>query len=454
MNSLTETSEFKRLVADFFSDPNRRRKFEKDAVVIGQGKFNDTLYMVISGRLTGIFENPEGNRFRMFTAGPEMFVGVYSFFSGTFQGSSTVTAAEPSEVAFIHYRDIEEKIQAQDCLASRFMPVIMDEMLYRQRRLQKIYQEKEQTLRKLMHSKQMASLGQMAAGISHELNNAIAVIERNAQWLSKHVQNLLKKTAPDTYRFADIGMQKGRSLSSREARRRGHDLQQKILLTDNIVRRLAQIDMPDNALAEAAGNSQLNAEQILENWEIGAAFHDVLIAVRQAIHVVGSVKILGAGVPPQSDPVDLNESLQETLALMRSPLHGIKVRLDLKNGPKITANRGELVQIWTNLIRNACESMTQARVATPELGIATRVCGRYLQVCIKDNGPGITPEMLSKIFQPDITTKVSGLSFGLGLGLAIVSRLVDNCHGSISVESEPGKTLFKVELPMGGISGE
>ncbi len=62
--------------------------------------------------------------------------------------------------------------------------------------------------------------------------------------------------------------------------------------------------------------------------------------------------------------------------------------------------------------------------------------------------------MLSKIFQPDITTKSGGLSFGLGFGLAIVARLVDNYHGTLSVESQPGKTQFKVELPMGGISGE
>ena len=205
MKTLTETTEFKQLITDFFSDPNCRRKLKKDDVIIRQGNFNDTLFLVISGRLVGMFENADGNRFNMFTAGPEMFVGVYSFFSGTFQGSSTVTAAEPSEVAFIRYGAIEGKMKGRDCLSSRFMPVIMNEMLYRQRRLQKIHQEKEQTLRRLMHSQQMASLGQMAAGISHELNNAITVIERNAQWLSKHVQDLLERSAPDTCRFAKIG---------------------------------------------------------------------------------------------------------------------------------------------------------------------------------------------------------------------------------------------------------
>ncbi len=454
MNSLMETPESKRLVADFFSDPDRRRRLDKDDVIIRQGEFNDTLYLVISGRLTGFFENPDGKRFKMFTAGPEMFVGVHSFFSGTFRGSSTVSAAEPSEVAFLHYRDIEGKMKAQDCMVRRFLPIIMNEMLYRQRRLQKINQEKEQTLLKLMRSKQMASLGQMAAGISHELNNAITVIERNAVWLCKHVQDLLKESAPDTFRFVEIGMQKGRSRSSREVRRRGEELQRKVSLAEDMARRLAQIDMPDDALIEAVENSPQDVEHIVENWELGAAFHDVLIAARQAVHVVGSVKMLGAGVPPRGGPADLNESLREAMSLMRSSLHGIKVRLELVDAPPIAANQGELVQIWTNLIRNACESMTQSRVSGAELNITTRVCGRHMQICIQDNGPGIAPEMLAKIFQPNITTKVSGLSFGLGLGLAIVARLVDNCQGSISVESKPGKTLFKVELPMGGISGE
>ena len=201
------------------------------------------------------------------------------------------------------------------------------------------------------------------------------------------------------------------------------------------------------------GNSRQKAEHILENWEIGAAFHDMLIAARQAVHVVGSVKTLGAGSPLRSDLVDLNESLREALALMRNLLQGVTVRLDLIDEAKIAANRGELVQIWTNLIRNACESMSLSCIATPELNIITRARGRHLQISIQDNGPGIVPEMLGKIFQPDITTKVSGLSFGLGLGLAIVARLVDNYHGSLSVESKPGKTLFMVELPLGGISG-
>jgi hypothetical protein len=92
------------------------------------------------------------------------------------------------------------------------MPVIMNEMLYRQQRLQEIHQEKEQALRKLMHSRQMASLGKWPPASPMNSNNAISVIERNAQWLSRHVLELLKRSASDTYRFAEIGIQKGRVL--------------------------------------------------------------------------------------------------------------------------------------------------------------------------------------------------------------------------------------------------
>ncbi|MCB0298951.1 MAG: histidine kinase, partial [Calditrichaeota bacterium] len=67
---------------------------------------------------------------------------------------------------------------------------------------------------------------------------------------------------------------------------------------------------------------------------------------------------------------------------------------------------------------------------------------------VEDNGPGIPEDIRANIFQPNFTTKVEGLSFGLGLGLTIVQRLVDSYSGKISVTSKPGKTVFKILLPV------
>jgi hypothetical protein len=97
--------------------------------------------------------------------------------------------------------------------------------------------------------------------------------------------------------------------------------------------------------------------------------------------------------------------------------------------------------------------MSQGGTKSPQIDITTLRQGRRLQIRIRDNGPGIAPEILPRIFQPDVTTKINGLSFGLGLGLAIVERLVVGYHGTISVESSTEKTLFTVEFPLGDPDG-
>ncbi len=85
----------------------------------------------------------------------------------------------------------------------------------------------------------------------------------------------------------------------------------------------------------------------------------------------------------------------------------------------------------------------------PELVIKTSMDEKDIRVDIQDNGLGIEPDILPRIFQTNMTTKVDGLSFGLGLGLAIVERLADSYNGRVSVESVPGITVFSVVLPIG-----
>lgn len=452
MKNLTETETLQALIRDFFSDDHFKRRVKKGEAIIRQGRFNDTLYLVTRGQFEGLVDNPSGSPFSIFTAEKGMFVGVYSFFSGSFVGSSTVTAVAESEVAFIRYQDFESRMKSRECLYSRFMPVIMNEMLLRQKRLQQIYQEKEKAHRRLLHSQEMAALGQLASGISHELNNSITVVERNAQWISNKVLDLLNRPDPDIGHFTQMGIERGRTLSSREVRERKKRLLKELKLEEDIVRKLVQIDIPDDMLLKEAGTAG-RAEQLLESWEIGVALHDALLAARQAGHVVKSVKALGAARSRREEKIDINETIRESLTLMRSLLHGIRVNTDLGDIPEISANSGELVQIWTNLIRNACESMSQAGTKSPQIDIITLRQGRRLQIRIRDNGPGIPPEILPRIFQPDMTTKINGLSFGLGLGLAIVERLVVGYHGTISVESSTEKTLFTIEFPSGDLNG-
>jgi len=116
------------------------------------------------------------------------------------------------------------------------------------------------------------------------------------------------------------------------------------------------------------------------------------------------------------------------------------------------STRSELNQVWTELIENALEAMSSTsagdEVAVPRgtLRLKTGRLGELVTVEIWNDGPGIPPEIASRIFEPFYTTKPPGQ--GLGLGLDSVTRIVQKHNGSVSVDSKPGATCFQVRLPI------
>jgi signal transduction histidine kinase len=146
-----------------------------------------------------------------------------------------------------------------------------------------------------------------------------------------------------------------------------------------------------------------------------------------------------------AEPVDLAQSLSNTVAVLKSKARAKSIAVSVQlepDLPRVRGFAGELNQIWGNLIDNALDAVSQAgRVDI----LAGRRDGRIV-VRVADNGPGIPVEIRERIFEPFFTTKPAGL--GSGLGLDIVRRLVQHNDGEIEVESEPGKTEFRVSLPI------
>jgi signal transduction histidine kinase len=144
-----------------------------------------------------------------------------------------------------------------------------------------------------------------------------------------------------------------------------------------------------------------------------------------------------------AEPVDLVQSLGNTVAVLRSKARSKSASIAVELEPKLPLVRGfggELNQIWVNLIDNALDAIPkEGRVEV----LAVRDGNRVL-VRIVDNGPGIPADIRDRIFDPFFTTKPMGL--GTGLGLDIVRRLVRHNDGEIGVESRPGRTEFRVLL--------
>jgi signal transduction histidine kinase len=142
--------------------------------------------------------------------------------------------------------------------------------------------------------------------------------------------------------------------------------------------------------------------------------------------------------------VDLRELLTSTLVMMSGKLQGYEIVKDFDPElPQIPAYAAELNQVWTNVIDNAVSAMGGSGTLT----IRTRRDGAYAVVEIGDTGPGIPEEIRRRIFEPFFTTKPIGE--GTGLGLDISWRIiVKKHHGDLRVESEPGRTVFKIVLPL------
>jgi len=440
------------LIDIYFSDPNRVLKLPENTYLFKQDQFNDRLFLVKEGKLRGFGINPDESEVDFFTATPYMFVGVNSFFS-TSKTMTNVVALEDSVVAYIGYKDAVYLAGGNASLSEQFLPVIVSELTIRQTRMMEIGAENEKTLKKLIQSEKLASLGQMAAGIAHELNNAIAVLEKNTAWLGEQVAKIIQSHTPDMLEYFRKGMTEGRSLSNNEIRLREKEYRKIFKLTEDAAEMLAQTSLDESDLAKLGNRIEESAPLIGTFWEAGATIKDMLVAAQHATYVVKSVKELGVHRSQRDQKIDVNETLKEALTLLQSDLRKINVDLHFSTLPAIIANAGELIQVWSNLIKNACESLVQGNIVDPLLEVATYEENGKIIVRIRDNGPGIPGEIKHKIFQPNVTTKKEGLSFGLGLGLPIVQRILDDYGAKIVFESEPGNTTFTISIPTGDVHG-
>jgi len=435
------------LIKTYFSDPSKRIKLEKGEVLIEEGGFNDRLFLVLQGYLKGYVKTPDKGNFELFQAPRHKFVGVYSFFSKTFISSARVVAEEDSEVAYI---DPNIKIVPSDkgnSLFEQFMPVVVSDLAQRQQDEQKMGYEKERALKKLIQSERLASLGQMATGIAHELNNAIVVLERNTHWLCENCAQMLQNNYLEGYKYFRKGLTKGRELSTRDIRNQKKTIKKKFSLKEDEADKLAVMGIEEQSIEDILPNNKESIDDIYHYWLLGISFHDMKVAAQLGTNVVTSVKALGGQKSIQKERCDLNETIKKALTLLSSPLRGFQLSLSLSDLPYIFINKSDWVQVWTNLVKNSIESLNNSDIDNKIIEISSYSKNNNIFVTVQDNGPGIPGDIQEEIFKPNFTTKEKGLEFGLGLGLVISERIIRSYKGDIFLDSQPGKTIFTIKIP-------
>lgn len=324
--------------------------------------------------------------------------------------------------------------------------------------------------RSLRQSEKMATLGTLAAGIAHELNNPAAAMNRAAIQLQGAFKNYeqTEKMLQDS-KLSDAEMTS--YLNLKLWIEQHTDVQSTLTA-------LTRLDQ------EAAVEDWLEAHSVSNPWEIASEIvmlgisPDYLdsIALQVRPQVLGSILIFAlASVPVYSLTTEINEGskriseivtamksysyldqapiqninihegINSTLVILRSKLStGITINREFATDlPAITAYGSELNQVWTHLIDNAVDAMG----GKGEITIRTKREGNYIAVEIEDTGPGIPTEIQSRVFDPFFTTKPPGK--GTGLGLATTYGILTEKHkGQIHLRSRPGCTVFTVLLPI------
>jgi len=216
-----------------------------------------------------------------------------------------------------------------------------------------------------------------------------------------------------------------------------HELRNPLTSVQTFTALLGEQHPDPEALHEFSAVVQRDVSRIASIVENVSAFAESNVVAMTAVHVPDVLQTVADIVRPE---------LQRT---------GVKLELPAAAVPAVRGNNSQLLQVFLNLTQNAIQALDGREGGRITFGLDTRVAGvpkPLLYVTVADNGPGIDPAVLPRVFEPFTTTKATGArtgKHGMGLGLAIVKRIVQHHHGDIDVSSEVGRgTTFRVQLPL------
>jgi signal transduction histidine kinase len=421
-------------------------------VLFTEGSLGSEAYVIQSGQIE-IFKQTEGREVQLSVRQPGEVIGEMALLEAAPRMASGRALADSSLLEISH-ENLDRLLNTSPATTRTMLHTVTARL--------------RDTTLMLNQSEKLAELGTLSAGIAHELNNPAAAARRGADHLREALERL--QTAQlqlGQLRLSAIQVQELSTLLG-EARRSGaHPLQ-----LDPVTRSDRQADLEDWLDEHAVENGWELAPQLLlagfdasRLADLSGSFPADLVGVvirlvGETAAIAGLLEEIGQGTAHISEivkalksyvyldqapvqDVDLHEGLEDTLVMLRHKLkQGVSVRREFAPDlPRITAYGSELNQVWTNLIDNAIDAMD----GHGELVIRTRWQSPWAVVEIQDSGPGIPPELQSKLFSPFFTTKPLGK--GTGLGLNISYNIVHKHKGEITVTSRPGETCFEVCLP-------
>lgn len=274
------------------------------------------------------------------------------------------------------------------------------------------YRHLKESQAQLIQSEKMASLGQMVAGVAHEINTPLGYVRNNVELTRSAIIEVRKILSAFESVFT-------------------------LILSGTADENILQTEI------ETLGQMRTDFYEINPLDDLDQLFEDTLYGIGQISEIVLSLKNFSRLDQAAVANVNVNQCIENTLIIAKNVLkHKCEVIKQFGELPSISCSPSQINQVFLNLLTNAAQAIEQYGTIT----INTWNEGNYVYASVIDNGKGIPTENLSKIFDPFFTTKPIGQ--GTGLGLSIVYNIIEQHRGRIQVESNLGKgTQFTVSLP-------
>ncbi len=274
--------------------------------------------------------------------------------------------------------------------------------------LESTVKELRTTQQQLIQSEKMASIGQLAAGVAHEINNPIGYSISNLSMLSEYVDSFL-------------------------------------MLDDLMLTHLPSLASHDVAQAYQKLREQEDIDYI--RGDVKSMLAETDKGLNRVKEIVSNLNKVSHSGSFEKEPCDINALIDESLKVVWNELkYCLTVNKHFKQLPKVYCHPGEINQVLLNLFINAAHATKDKGVLDISTGILKKEGRGYLTIEISDHGVGIPKEIINKIFDPFFTTKPVGV--GTGLGLSVSFGIIEKHEGKIEVTSKENEgTTFTIYLP-------
>lgn len=448
--------------------------FKSGQLILRSGEVNHGIYLILKGHgnLEMVESTTESSVIKVGSFGRGDFLGLASFWNQqpNVADSRALTQVQCLVLDRARFRQLsQQKADFNQAIQNLFISNLSHR--YRRgitlnrkvaalsRRLEKESNELkvaihdlETAQQQLVSQEKLVTLGQLIAGLAHELNNPAAALSRNFEHLFGLIQRLIP--GGEEGGLSPMAMVRAGSeqphFTPEERRDRMAKLQERFpSMARSVCRRLAQA--PDDIVSswmQAWGEGESlspDFEQALDAFELGLCLRSQRISVDRITQLVVSLKNYSKAQGMGWQWIDIRDGLRDTLQLLKYRLKNYQVKVEFNDIPKIRAHQGQLNQVWTNLIVNAMQATELGGVVEIHAGME----GEEICVDVLDEGCGIPHGLEERIFESEFSTRKQHSESGLGLGLTITRGIVQRHGGKIRGKNRSeGGACFRVLLPI------